>query len=154
MTNIHESHKKCIICGKEFVTNMDWKITCSKECARVRLNQREREKRQSNKKPVTCYVCGKEFLPNGQFKKLCSRECQQQSGRQHSYESLQRQHVKDQLQDRLIKTKTQRENQKRENLKAAAEAAHKLRMQRQREARALGLSYAQYIAQKGIKEIQ
>ena len=157
MANIHESHKKCVICGKVFTPTREHRIYCSYECSEKSKKQKMQDynlrRRERNIKPVTCYVCGKEFLPNGQFKKLCSRECQQQSGRQHSYESLQRQYVKDQLQDRLIKTKTQREKQKRENAKAVAETAHKLRMQRQREARALGLSYAQYIAINGIKEI-
>ena len=43
MANIHESHKTCVICGKEFVTNMDWKLTCSKECAKKRQSQTQKK---------------------------------------------------------------------------------------------------------------
>ena len=101
--NIHESHKKCVICGKEFVTNMDWKLTCSQKCSKKLSRQRQIES------------------------------------------------------SALYKPKTPKERELAENAvkikKAVTEAAHRRRMQRQREARELGLSYAQYIAQKGIKEI-
>lgn len=43
MANIHESHRKCVIYGKEFVTNIDWKLSCSKECAKKRKSQMEKK---------------------------------------------------------------------------------------------------------------
>ena len=101
--NIHESRKACVICGKEFVTNFDRKITCSAECAKKREdNLRRQNAAHYNAKARKYYHQKKKAL------------------------------------------------EKKINI---LEAAHKLRMQRQREARELGLSYAQYIAQKGIKEI-
>ena len=103
MANIHESHKTCVICGKEFVTNFDSKITCSATCAKKREN-----------------ILAKE---NADHYKALARK-------------------------RYRKKKIATEKKR-----ITAEGAHKLRMQRQREARELGLSYAQYIAQKGIKEI-
>lgn len=103
MANIHESHKKCVICGKEFVTNRDWKLTCSNECSKELSRQRQIENSElyRPKKPTE--------------KKLAAN---------------------------AVKFK-----------KAVTEAAHRRRLQRQREARELGLSYAQYIAINGIKEI-
>ena len=139
MTNIHESHKKCIICGKEFVTNMDWKITCSKECARVRLNQREREKRQSNKKPKTCVVCGKEFIAH-KSKLTCSPKCT----RIHKTEVSRKYNAKNQEEYKsTFSNKAEPVNKQKKNV---AEEAHKLRMWQQKEAKKLGLTYAQYIA--------
>ena len=100
MANIH---KKCVICGKEFVTKFDSKITCSTECARIRNNNLSKE--------------------NAEHYKALARKRYQK---------------KKNAIEKKINT---------------AEEAHKLRMQRQREARESGLSYAQYIAINGIKEI-
>ena len=98
MANIH---KKCVICGKEFVTKFDSKITCSAECARIRNNNLSKENAEHYKAKARAYYHKKKKTPQ----------------------------------------------------KNLAEEAHKLRIQRQREAKKLGLTYAQYIAQKGIKEI-
>ena len=49
MASIHESHKKCIICGKEFVTNIDWKLSCSRECAKKRKSQMEKKYHRERK---------------------------------------------------------------------------------------------------------
>ena len=101
--NIHESHKTCVICGKEFTTNRSRKLTCSKECSKKLDRQRQLESSALYK------------VKTPKDKKLIAN---------------------------IVKLK-----------KAVTEAAHRRRLQRQREARALGLSYAQYIAQKGIREI-
>lgn len=145
MANIHESHKKCVICGKEFVTRKDWKLTCSPKCSKARYNQRQREKKQLSKKPNVCVVCGKSFIAHAR-RLTCSPKC----AKIRETDLKRQSNAKNQEEYKSTFKIEQPVNKQKKNL---AEEAHKLRMQRQREARELGLSYAQYIAQKGIKEI-
>ena len=93
-----------------------------------------------------CVICGKEFTTNRSRQLTCSKEC---SRKLNSQQTLKR--------NALYKVKTPKDKKLIANIvklkKAVTEAAHRRRLQRQREASALGLSYAQYIAQKGIREI-
>ena len=99
-----------------------------------------------------CVICGKEFTTNRSRKLTCSKECSRKLNSQQTVKryALQR--------NALFKSRKKSEDKKLiANIvklkKAVTEAAHRRRLQRQREASALGLSYAQYIAQKGIREI-
>lgn len=89
-----------------------------------------------------CVVCGKSFSPNHGNQTVCSKECAAIRKRELNRKINKKY--------RARKEKARRPPTKQ---KVAAIEFHLLRLQRQAEAKKLGLSYAQYIAQKGIKEI-
>ena len=90
-----------------------------------------------------CILCGKLFSPNHGNQTVCSKECVALHKRELNRKN--REKYRELLKEEARKPPTKQ--------KASAIEFHILRLQRQAEARALGLSYAQYIAQKGIKEI-
>lgn len=70
-------HRECIICGEEFYTELHSKKACSKECARLKRNQRDRKKYLAKLifYPRVCTVCGKEFETSNMHIRTCSKEC-------------------------------------------------------------------------------
>lgn len=74
--------KNCVICGKEFDTGgRSAAVTCSKDCAYERLQQRRAAYRQKRRVGFTpqmqvCHTCGKEFLAAHSEQYYCSRQCQ------------------------------------------------------------------------------
>ena len=102
-----------------------------------------------------CVICGKEFTTNRGNQITCSKECAFQRKKQTTLKSYKK-NYKRRLEESRKRYKEKCSSKKHStNKKSAKEAMefHNLRLQRQREARALGLTYAQYIAQKGIREI-
>lgn len=68
LEKLHKYKKICIVCEKEFFTNSDKRICCSKEC--VKINNK---KHYFDNLPLKiCPACSKEFKSS---KKYCNEEC-------------------------------------------------------------------------------
>lgn len=72
--------KKCKLCNKEFETDNNIKIYCSKECQKKMWKRKSKEKghyysRRTKLRFQNCKLCGKEFQARGK-KMYCSRKCQ------------------------------------------------------------------------------
>lgn len=63
--------KKCLVCGKEFVTTNNRQKYCSKECSYVPLTKAPIQK--------ICKVCGKSFATKKESRKYCSVQCSNES---------------------------------------------------------------------------
>jgi predicted nucleic acid-binding Zn ribbon protein len=70
--------KNCIICGKEFDTNLLWQICCNKECSKkYSLIQQRKKYNEKEKKCLIkhCINCGKEFNTSKLHQNKCSQLC-------------------------------------------------------------------------------
>lgn len=124
----------CPVCKKEFEASRCTQKYCSYPCAYSAQLERQ-NKRYKEKHPILekkCIICRRDFIPNTNGQEICSDACR-----------------------KVFRKKYTRKYSKTKNKKikaaaaANAAAAHKLRMQRQAEARKLGLSYGRYIAMMG-----
>ena len=148
--------RNCLVCGKEFdTTNTGRRKYCSFECYYTR-HLADNLQNYSLKKAnitATCPVCGKSFTQRMYTQKFCSDKCRYEN--QLASEAIKREkRGKDYYKS---PTNSKKENalsdkQKIAKAKKAAEIAHKQRMQRQIEAKKLGLTYGQYLARKGLQE--
>ncbi len=125
--------KECAICGRPFITNISNKMTCSKECADVRrkqyvdkVNAENREATRLRLGTRLCMQCGKEFAPNHPAKVCCSPECQRERDRERV---------------RLAYSG--------EKLKGKKVSTEKQLIDINAKAKAMGLSYGQYVARYG-----
>lgn len=126
--------KECVECGKLFVTNKGNKVTCSKECSDIRKKKYNDEKNAKAREATRerlgiriCVICGNEFAPNQPAKVCCSPECQRVRDRQRVRES--NHSIK--LRNKKVKSTEQQIN----DINAKAKA--------------MGLSYGQYVARYG-----
>ena len=83
-------------------------------------------------KVKNCKICGKEFFPRSGRQIYCSDECYLNTKRQLNRE----------LYRKRQKSKTEHKSKTKLNL----EELHDLRIQQQKEASAMGVTYGQYIA--------
>lgn len=79
--------KICLICGKQFETNLRNKKFCSEKCAHVQAHARVREVKQRYRKighntgeikrsaVPRCLTCGKTFEQHFPNEKFCSEDC-------------------------------------------------------------------------------
>ena len=139
----------CPVCGKSFTQRKYTQIYCSPECSHSNDLKRRRELYNKDKQPQdkVCPVCGKKFSTTNSSKVYCSEECYHSNNNKRS-----------KLHKKITNSTTEKkkkvsEKQKILNAKKAAEEGHKLRMQRQAEAKKLGLTYGQYLARKGLLEL-
>ena len=125
----------CSECGKPYDSNVASKLTCSKECSEARRlkrvaekNARERAATRERLGVKICATCGKEFAPSHSTKVCCSPACQKERERQMAKVGW--------LNVKQTKAKKPKSNQERItdiNTKA----------------KAMGLSYGQYVARYG-----
>ena len=79
--------KTCIICGREFYTQISNKITCSPVCAKKRKQQTERKRHEKQAKfgkvieAKVCPECGKTFTPDVPQRVYCSNYCSERHRR-------------------------------------------------------------------------
>ena len=153
--------RNCLVCGKEFdTTNTRRRIYCSFECSckakklQDQKNYRLKHERNDALQIVACPVCGKSFIQRMSIQKFCSDKCRYEN--QLASEAIMREkRGKDYYKSPTNSKKEEAlsNKQKIANAKKAAEQSHKLRMQRQVEAKKLGLTYGQYLARKGLQEL-
>ena len=137
--------RNCIVCGKEFdTTTAGRRKYCSFECYYSRhqeLNKRNYSLKQRETEGninATCPVCGKSFTKRMYTQKFCSDKCRYEN--QLASEAIMREkRGKDYYKSptNSEKEKALSKKQKIANAKKAAEQSHKLRMQRQAEAKKL-----------------
>jgi len=76
---VKQFKKKCLICGKSFMSARNWTKLCGENC-RLEYKRREYLKKHPNKiwlrKKRKCLICGKIYIPNQWNQKYCSRVCQ------------------------------------------------------------------------------
>lgn len=150
--------RNCIVCGKEFeTTTAGRRKYCSFECYYSRhqdLNKQNYMLKTKGNITATCSICGKSFIQRKSIQKFCSDKCRYKN--QLASEAIMREkRGKDYYKSptNSEKEKALSEKEKIANAKKAAEQSHKLRMQRQQEAKKLGLTYGQYLARKGLYEL-
>jgi hypothetical protein len=125
--------RECRICGKLFNANVSNRKTCSQECADIRRRQyideqnaRARAATRERLGTKICAICGKEFAPNHPAKMCCSPECQRERDRD------------------LVRSKRKYKGTKQKN-KSSEEQIIDINAK----AKAMGLSYGQYVARYG-----
>ena len=150
--------RNCIVCGKEFDTTTEGRRKyCSFECCYTRHLANKRQNYRLKTKAnitATCPVCGKNFTKTHYNKIFCSDKCRYEN--QLASETIRREkRGKDYYKSptNSKKEKALSDKPKIAKAKKAAEQSHKLRMQRQAEAKKLGLTYGQYLARKGLQEL-
>ena len=104
---------------------------------------------------MTCAYCGKPFKTIYSFQLTCSKKCARLRKNQMNLERYQLQRKSDNDITRkktndLAKRDFRKESEANRKL---AQSAHKLRMQRQAEAKARGMTYGQYVASIGGEAI-
>ena len=127
--------KTCTECGRPFVTNKTIKLTCSEECAAAR-RKKYAENKNAKARAATrerlgtrfCVVCGNEFAVNHPAKICCSPECQRERDRERV-----------RISNRSIQQKTAKK------AKSSEKAINDINAK----AKAMGLSYGQYVARYG-----
>lgn len=67
--------KPCAICGKEFVPKSVSQIACSPECAEIRKKARQNERVRELLRVQKCPICGKEMNHTERKRKYCSDAC-------------------------------------------------------------------------------
>lgn len=141
----------CQFCGKKFKTRKPNQIFCSKECC---------YNNQHNIITIKiCPVCGTTFETRFNTQKYCSDSCRVTSYRKSTNltePSEEAKKAREEVVKKVKATKSTRNQAAKaisEKKKLTAEFAHRLRMKHQEEARKLGISYGQYIAQIKHKEI-
>lgn len=126
--------RTCIECGKTFLTHIASKKTCSDECANMRRRmyaiKRNAERREATRERIgtrICAICGKEFSPNQPAKVCCSPECQRERDRER------------------IRVSNRSIQQRNKKVKSSEQQINDINAK----AKALGLSYGQYVARYG-----
>lgn len=126
--------KTCVECGKTFLTHISSKKTCSDECANMRRRRyaikRNEEKRQETRERLgtrTCLICGKEFEPRNCNIVCCSPECQKVRDRE------------------LVNASNRSIRLKNKKAKSSEQQINDINAK----AKAMGLSYGQYVARYG-----
>ena len=126
--------KVCSICGKTFETNVSGKKTCSEECAAI-SKKRYNDAKNARARVATrerigikiCATCGKEFSANHPAKVCCSPDCQRVRERE------------------LAKASWKKEALREKKIKSSEKAIIDINAK----AKAMGLSYGQYVARYG-----
>jgi len=126
--------KVCTECGKTFIANVANRKTCSDACSEIR-KKKYAEKVYAKKRAATlerigmriCVTCCKEFTTNNPAKVCCSPECQR-------------------VRDRKL-TKQNRMSTKLREQKI--KSSEKDIIDINAKAKAMGLSYGQYVARYG-----
>ena len=126
--------RECSECGRPFISNVASKKTCSKACSEARRLKKVEEKNAKARAATLerigvkiCLTCGKEFTPNHPAKVCCSPECQKIRERQ------------------LVKASWKKEAQREKEIKSSEKAISDINAK----AKAMGLSYGQYVARYG-----
>ena len=129
--------KVCVVCGKEIESKRSVSLCCSRKC----YNKWWRMRNPKESRPLQkCIICGTEFQPLRKGHICCSQKCRrkrnaivtEQTKKNKYYEEVQRKKV--------------REAMPESNHKAIADIAIA--------ARAEGLSYGQYEANKRAKMVK
>jgi hypothetical protein len=127
--------RECSECGRPYISNVASKLTCSKECSEIRRLRKVEEKnaraRAATRERIgikICLTCGKDFSPNHPSKVCCSPECQRERERK-----LAREGWRSMGQTAARKPKSTEKQIIDINAKA----------------KAMGLSYGQYVARYG-----
>lgn len=126
--------KECAECGKIFESNVHSQKTCSPGCAAIR-RKKQNEERYAKARAATrerngiriCLNCGKDFVSDHALKVCCSRECQHERDKRKINEN-----------NRSIRQKSK-----------AIRSTEKQIIDINAKARALGMSYGQYVARYG-----
>mgnify|MGYP003314736900 CR=1 FL=1 len=126
--------RTCVECGKTFLTHVPSKKTCSDECANMRRRryaiERNAERRQATRERLgtrICLTCGKEFAPSNSNKVCCSSECQKVRDRE------------------LVNASNRSIRQRNKKAKSSEQQINDINAK----AKAMGLSYGQYVARYG-----
>ncbi len=129
--------RECSECGRPYISNVASKLTCSKECSEIRRLRRVEEKNARARAATRerlgvkiCATCGKEFSPNHPSKVCCSPVCQRERERKMAREGW-----ASFKQTKAKKPKTSEQQIIDINAKA----------------KAMGMSYGQYVARYGGK---
>lgn len=77
--------KTCVICGKQFSTNSNSKITCSPICSYKKMINKTYEKKRKPKIKKICPVCGKNFFTARQNQIYCSCSCRGRARQPREY---------------------------------------------------------------------
>ena len=65
--------KECIVCGKEFETNRDWQICCSKKCSKKRIKEYNKQWREENKEHLKEYE-KQRYKKNKEKRRECHKQ--------------------------------------------------------------------------------
>ncbi|MBR5584096.1 MAG: hypothetical protein IKW21_06170 [Lachnospiraceae bacterium] len=123
--------KTCVECGKVFITNKGNRLTCSKECAALRVKLYTETKyakaRAATRERIgtkICLICGKEFSPNQPAKVCCSPECQRERDRER------------------VRASNKSIQQRNKKIKSSEKQINDINAK----AKAMGMTYGQYVA--------
>ena len=144
-------HRTCPVCSSNFSTTYSRRTYCSDGCYKKAANLRRRAKPKTTHK--TCPVCGIDFITTDFRRIYCSYACYRKASTAKDKARHRAKHKKVELTPRPCivcgKLFTPEKTNAKLICSVECERERDLRMQRQAEAKALGLTYGQYVALLG-----
>ena len=128
--------RKCEVCGKEYIPTKKSQRCCSKACSLKRWKLMNPEYCAPPREIRKCIICGNEFMPIRSNHVCCSKKCTSKRNKETQL-----------LNDRAI-------NEIRKAQEAMPESNHDAIAMLTIAARAEGLSYGQYEANKRAKMVK
>ena len=92
-----KERKTCVICGRDFYSQIANQITCSPTCSNERKKQTEADRRAKKpkvQKEKVCPECGKIFVPESPQRMYCSKRCQDRHRKKAIYNRYEKKPVR------------------------------------------------------------